>query len=156
MKDCLFCNLRNGIIFENEFFYSVFDVHPVSPGHALVIPKNHRVSLLDLDKNEWIFLRETIKETIILIEKSNFKDLYEKMALEKITENSVIFSNKMLNHFAINKIPEGYNIGNNDGKVAGRTIHHLHIQIIPRFKGDVKDPTGGIRTIIPELGNYLK
>jgi len=60
----------------------------------------------------------------------------------------------MLKHKSIGKKPEGYNIGNNEGEVAGRTIHHLHIQIIPRYKGDVSNPTGGIRTIIPELGNY--
>lgn len=50
--------------------------------------------------------------------------------------------------------PDGYNVGLNDGEAAGRSIHHLHIHIIPRYKGDVKNPRGGIRHIIPEKGNY--
>ena len=50
--------------------------------------------------------------------------------------------------------PDAYNIGLNNGKEAGQTIHHLHLHIIPRYKGDVKNPRGGIRNIIPEKGNY--
>ena len=50
--------------------------------------------------------------------------------------------------------PAGYNIGINDGEAAGRTIHHLHIHLIPRFLGDVKNPRGGVRHIIPGKGSY--
>ena len=50
--------------------------------------------------------------------------------------------------------PDAYNIGLNEGEDAGRTIHHLHVHIIPRYKGDVENPRGGIRHIIPEKGNY--
>src|SRR3989344_915868 len=51
--------------------------------------------------------------------------------------------------------PDGFNIGLNDGEAAGRTIHHLHIHLIPRYKGDVDNPRGGIRHIIPGKGDYL-
>jgi len=44
--------------------------------------------------------------------------------------------------------------GVNEGRSAGRTIDHLHFHLIPRFKGDVKNPTGGIRSVIPAKGNY--
>lgn len=50
--------------------------------------------------------------------------------------------------------PDGFNIGLNEGEVAGRTVSHLHIHIIPRYKGDVENPRGGIRNIIPSKGNY--
>ncbi len=50
--------------------------------------------------------------------------------------------------------PNGYNIGTNDGEAAGRTVHHLHVHLIPRYKGDVFDPRGGIRNVIPEKGSY--
>ena len=50
--------------------------------------------------------------------------------------------------------PDGYNIGINEKEAAGRTIHHLHIHLIPRYKNDVLNPRGGIRNIIPEKGNY--
>jgi diadenosine tetraphosphate (Ap4A) HIT family hydrolase len=78
------------------------------------------------------------------------------MKNEKHTERSKHYSIKMLEHKMINKKPDGYNIGVNEGESAGRTIHHLHIQIIPRYSGDTKNPTGGIRNIFPKFGNYLK
>ena len=51
--------------------------------------------------------------------------------------------------------PDGWNIGNNEGASAGQTIFHLHIHVIPRYAGDVADPRGGVRTILPG-GNYLE
>lgn len=50
--------------------------------------------------------------------------------------------------------PDGYNIGVNDGEAAGRSIHHLHIHLIPRYIGDVENPRGGVRYVIPMKGNY--
>ena len=50
--------------------------------------------------------------------------------------------------------PDAFNLGINDGEAAGRTIHHLHIHLIPRYKGDVENPRGGVRHIIPGKGNY--
>ncbi len=51
--------------------------------------------------------------------------------------------------------PDGYNLGINAGVAAGQTINHLHIHLIPRRIGDVADPRGGVRYVIPERGNYL-
>ncbi|MGH3830169.1 MAG: HIT family protein [Pseudonocardiaceae bacterium] len=45
--------------------------------------------------------------------------------------------------------PGGYTIGVNEGRVAGRSIDHLHIHLIPRYEGDVADPRGGIRQVVP-------
>jgi diadenosine tetraphosphate (Ap4A) HIT family hydrolase len=50
--------------------------------------------------------------------------------------------------------PDGYNIGINDGEAAGQTIEHLHIHLIPRYKGDSPDPRGGIRWIFPDKAKY--
>ena len=52
--------------------------------------------------------------------------------------------------------PDGYNIGINDGVTAGQTVMHLHIHLIPRYKGDSNDPRGGIRWIFPEKAKYWK
>ena len=51
---------------------------------------------------------------------------------------------------------EGFNIGMNNGTVAGQTIDHCHIHLIPRREGDVINATGGVRNIIPDMGDYLK
>ncbi len=51
--------------------------------------------------------------------------------------------------------PEGYNMGFNAGQAAGQTVMHVHIHLIPRYRGDMEDPRGGVRHVIPEKGNYL-
>ena len=51
--------------------------------------------------------------------------------------------------------PDGYNIGFNDGEAAGQTVDQFHLHVIPRYAGDVPDPRGGIRHVIPDRGNYL-
>jgi diadenosine tetraphosphate (Ap4A) HIT family hydrolase len=50
--------------------------------------------------------------------------------------------------------PQGYNIGINDGPAAGQTVPHLHIHLIPRFSGDLADPRGGVRWVIPDKAKY--
>ena len=52
--------------------------------------------------------------------------------------------------------PDGYNIGINDGEAAGQTVMHLHIHLIPRYKGDTLDPRGGVRWILPDKAKYWK
>ena len=51
--------------------------------------------------------------------------------------------------------PDGFNVGFNLGKAAGQTVFHFHLHVIPRYQGDVPDPRGGVRTVIPSRGNYL-
>ena len=49
---------------------------------------------------------------------------------------------------------QGFNIGINNGEVSGQTVFHCHIHLVPRRKGDVTDPRGGIRQMIPGQGDY--
>jgi len=51
--------------------------------------------------------------------------------------------------------PDGFNIGINSGTAAGQTVQHAHIHIIPRYKGDMENPRGGVRGVIPEKMGYL-
>ncbi|MDP2918176.1 MAG: HIT family protein [bacterium] len=52
--------------------------------------------------------------------------------------------------------PSAFNIGINEGREAGRTVDHLHIHLIPRYRGDVANPVGGVRNVIPWKGDYTK
>lgn len=49
---------------------------------------------------------------------------------------------------------DAFNIGQNCGKAAGQTVDYPHVHLIPRREGDMTDPTGGVRHVIPEKGNY--
>ncbi len=51
-------------------------------------------------------------------------------------------------------VPDGYNIGVNVGEAAGQTVFHLHVHVIPRTRGDVADPRGGVRHVIPSRARY--
>ena len=51
---------------------------------------------------------------------------------------------------------EGFNLGTNAGSVAGQTIMHCHIHLIPRRRGDVENPQGGVRGVIPLKQHYLR
>ena len=50
--------------------------------------------------------------------------------------------------------PGGYNVGINIGQVAGQTVMHFHVHLIPRYKGDIDDPRGGVRGVIPSKRIY--
>ncbi len=58
--------------------------------------------------------------------------------------------NKLTEQFS----PDGFNIGINDNEAAGQTISHVHIHLIPRYRGDQEDPRGGIRWIFPDKAKY--
>ena len=50
--------------------------------------------------------------------------------------------------------PDGFNIGINDGAAAGQTVPHLHLHLIPRYRGDTPDPRGGVRWVLPAKAKY--
>jgi diadenosine tetraphosphate (Ap4A) HIT family hydrolase len=52
--------------------------------------------------------------------------------------------------------PDGYNVGVNIGKAAGQSVPHIHIHMIPRYEGDMENPRGGVRGVIPHKQKYEK
>ena len=162
---CYFCKFINEkdtyvrkstIIYEDELFYAKLDEFPIAPRHAEVMPKRHVASLFELTSKEWQMLKPALENTVKIITEVDLEKIYLDIISNPFNEKSRELCKGMLQHIGFNKKPDAYNFGNNDGEAAGRTIHHLHIHIIPRYLGDVPDPRGGIRNIIPELGNYCK
>jgi diadenosine tetraphosphate (Ap4A) HIT family hydrolase len=76
----------------------------------------------------------------------------------ELTEAEMVGVNGLLRHLKerLDETlkPGGYNVGVNVGGVAGQTVAHAHVHLIPRYTGDVPDPVGGVRNIIPGRGRY--
>lgn len=120
---CPFCFPDETRVFHTgELVLGLWDRYPVSPGHALLIPRRHVASWLDASPQE----RSDLTEAIGVVQQT------------------------IRQHHS----PDGFNIGVNVGKAAGQTVFHLHVHVIPRYDGDVPDPRGGVRRLIPSKAVY--
>ena len=83
----------------------------------------------------------------LIIPKRHVSSWFDTSADERIALFTLLDQAKLIldNEFK----PDSFNIGINDGVAAGQTVPHLHIHLIPRYKGDQEDPKGGVRWIIP-------
>lgn len=88
----------------------------------------------------------------LIIPKRHIDSFFDLNESEFTDLRSIIANTKNL--LDQNYHPDGYNIGVNVGAEAGQTIFHLHIHVIPRYKGDQIDPRGGVRWIFPEKADY--
>ncbi|WP_251859467.1 HIT family protein [Clostridium sp. Marseille-Q2269] len=88
----------------------------------------------------------------LIIPKRHFKSFFETTEDEIKGMYSLMHEVKEM--MDIQYEPTGYNIGVNEGYDAGQTIMHLHIHLIPRYKGDVVNPRGGIRHLKTPLQGY--
>jgi len=79
-------------------------------------------------------------------------DYFELSKLERDNLSEIILKAKEL--IETDYAPDGYNIGINCGETAGQTVFHFHCHVIPRYKGDMKNPRGGVRYCIPDKGSY--
>ncbi|HHX87977.1 MAG TPA: HIT family protein [Firmicutes bacterium] len=118
---CPFCQLTEPVL-SNHLAMAVEDNFPASPGHMLIIPRRHILTIDQATGEEAMALFKLLKEVKVIIQ-----DRYGA---------------------------DGFNIGINEGAVAGQTVSHLHIHVIPRRKGDVEDPRGGIRRALPCRHRY--
>ena len=91
-----------------------------------------------------------------MLEAINLTKVYEAKIKQALDKHSVKFCREALDCWDAVCLPDGYNMGLNEGRAAGRTVDHLHWHIISRYKGDVADPIGGVRHVIPDKGNYRK
>ena len=109
----------------NALAFAIFDGFPVSPGHTLVTTRRVVETWFDATDEEQAALMDLVKA--------------------------------VRHHLDVQLAPkpDGYNVGFNSGSAAGQTVPHVHIHVIPRYLGDMHDPRGGVRHVIPEKGNYI-
>lgn len=160
-QQCYFCKVASGaadpFVFENRSFVGIFDTHPVNPGHALLIPRRHVESIFELNDEERSDYFDALCGIRRVIETTQFADLYPSMMARKdLLDRPKDQIESVLALPFLDKKPDAYTIGNNDGREAGRSIDHLHVIVLPRFQGDVENPKGGIRNVIPGRAHYQR
>ena len=89
---------------------------------------------------------------VLVIPKRHISDYFNLTSKEQMACWQLV--NEVKERIDNENSPDGYNVGLNNGKVAGQTIFHVHIHIIPRYRDDVINPQGGIRGVIPERKEY--
>lgn len=123
IPNCPFCQPSPERTFhEDPLVLGLWDSFPVSPGHALLVPRRHTPTWFDATAAE-----------------------QQELAAAVETARDAILARHR---------PDGFNVGMNLGAAAGQTVGHLHVHVIPRYAGDVADPRGGVRWVVPERADY--
>jgi superfamily II DNA or RNA helicase/diadenosine tetraphosphate (Ap4A) HIT family hydrolase/HKD family nuclease len=126
VPNCPFCAISpDRLVLATDLVVAIRDAYPVSPGHTLVIPRRHIATFFDTTPQE----RVAIGEAVVALKVQLDAELHPK--------------------------PDGYNVGFNAGQAAGQTVMHLHVHVIPRYAGDLLNPRGGVRAVIPHKADYL-
>ena len=91
----------------------------------------------------------------LIIPKRHIRDFFDLTNEELLACNDLI---RIVKDDIMNKDPkvEGFNLGTNIGKVSGQSIFHCHFHLIPRRIGDVDNPQGGVRSVIPNKQHYKR
>ncbi len=124
MKECVFCNLGKVRIITENRY-------------CICIPDKYPVTV-----GHSLVIPKRHFSNFFEIKKEEYQDVKE--LLEKRRKNLLIKDKNI----------DGFNIGVNIGHSAGQTVDHCHIHLIPRRTGDIKDPTGGVRGVIPAKRIY--
>ena len=126
-EDCIFCKKINcKVLEETKYFFIIRDTAYPVTEHHTLIISNRHVS------------------NFFELTKDEMNDL-DKILKEQKKELK-----------KLDKEISAFNVGVNIGKDAGQSIMHCHIHLIPRRKGDVEDPRGGVRGVIPEKQKYKR
>ena len=124
MSECLFCN-----IFEKRILTSNNLAYVIHDGYPVV--RLHS----------------------LIIPKRHVSTYFDLTAKERAACHDLIIETKAMIE-AEDKMIDGFNIGINNGESAGQTIFHCHIHLIPRRSGDMENPRGGVRGVIPDKRLY--
>jgi len=114
-------------------------------GNRVIIENEYAYAMLDVFP--------VTKGHTLIISKRHFSSYFQITEEELLSINALLLEmRKQL--LEEDKSIEGFNIGINSGEVAGQTIFHLHVHLIPRRKNDTQNPKGGVRGVIPNKMSY--
>ena len=126
-EDCIFCNKANcTVISITKHFFIIRDT-------AYPVTKHHT----------------------LIITNRHVADFFE-LTKEEMAELDEVLKKQKEELKKIDKKISAFNVGVNIGKDAGQSIMHCHLHLIPRRKGDVEDPRGGVRGVIPKKQKYKR
>ncbi|EDZ59830.1 diadenosine tetraphosphate (Ap4A) hydrolase [Candidatus Pelagibacter sp. HTCC7211] len=123
-NNCIFCNKEKLNIIYEDDIFYVIR-------DAYPVTTDHTLIILNEHNKTYFDLRD--------------KDIIQLNNIIKFQKDSLIGKDNSIT---------GFNIGINQGETAGQTVMHLHIHLIPRRKGDIDDPRGGVRGVIPSKQKY--
>lgn len=107
----------------------------------------------DLAKAFWD-LHPVRKGHLLIVPKDHYDTYFDVPQATRLAMDDLVLAAKQLLDQKFQ--PAGYNIGINVNAAAGQTVMHAHIHLIPRYVGDVQDPRGGIRKMIPRAVSRLR
>ena len=123
-NNCIFCNKEKLNIVYEDDIFFVIR-------DSFPVTKDHTLIILNNHDKSYFDLRN--------------KDILQLNNILKFQKESLMQNDNTIT---------GFNIGINQGESAGQTVMHLHIHLIPRRKGDIEDPRGGVRGVIPSKQKY--
>ena len=112
-------------------------------------------SALILEKTDVLAIWDRFPSTpghALILPRRHVSDWFDTTSDEQMSMISAL--RDVRDRIAKDAVPDGFNIGLNVGKAAGQTIDHVHLHLIPRRLGDVADPRGGVRWVMPETAAY--
>ncbi len=130
MTDCLFCKVQEAM-YEKEIVFENDFFYATRDSYP--VTKLHT----------------------LIIPKRHFQSYFD-MNIDEINSINSILNNQKNEIKKLDSEVTAFNIGINDGKDAGQSIYHLHVHLIPRRKGDIENPRGGVRGVIPAKQKYIK
>ena len=126
-ENCIFCKIAAGEI----------------PSATIYEDDDFRV-ILDIEPAS--------KGHALILPKEHYANLYELP--EELASKALIVAKKVVTKMTDIVGCDGYNVLQNNGEAAGQTVFHFHMHLIPRYKGDVENPKGGVRGVIPSKQKY--
>lgn len=155
---CPFCDpAGRELVAENELAVAFRDAYPVNPGHTLIVPRRHVATWFDATREEQLAILELADRVKAQLDAEGVRSSGtggQGLGIGEPTTAPAMPAPSPRPPIPGPRVPDGYNLGLNCGPAAGQTVMHLHMHVIPRYRGDHPSPKGGVRWIFPKKAKY--